>query len=448
MTIPFYRFVEVGLYSMLNLMPFLLLAIYPFRRHLRFSGFTTNVLIVVMAILQLGMGYFAAFSPIGSGVMSLISTVIYTGFYFFVIKDRFGRLIFVLLVFSNLGNLVTVCAKCLEGLIFGSIALEAYRWSMLMCMLIMHLLITVPVALYVRKYFTSNVPIQNKSWKYLWIIPATFYMTWYYHLYFSGESSLMVALNVHHAFFLLLINLGAFVVYHTAMLLLVEQQKSAQLTQKNYLLSLRTIQHENLQQRINEARRAKHDVHHHTHLIREYLHSGKLQELEAYLDQYSESLPDAQSLVYCQHYEANTLLNYFVQQAKQHGIAVDVFVQFPETMQLPQTTLSVLLGNLMENAIAACDSVTSGEKKITIRGKARSGFVFLDVSNTYSGILKKDKNGEYFSTKAGGHGLGLSSVAHLADSHNGILEVDDKNNIFRVSVMLQEHSSTDTTLPN
>lgn len=448
MTIPFYRFVEVGLYSMLNLMPFLLLAIYPFRRHLRFSGFTTNVLIVVMAILQLGMGYLAAFSSIGSGVMSLISTVIYAGFYFFVIKDRFGRLIFVLLVFSNLGNLVTVCAKCLEGLIFGSIALEAYRWSMLVCMLIMHLLITVPVAFYVRKYFTSNVPIQNKSWNYLWIIPATFYMTWYYHLYFSGESSLMVALSVHHAFFLLLINLGAFVVYHTAMLLLVEQQKSAQLTQKNYLLSLRTIQHENLQQRINEARRAKHDVHHHTHLIREYLHSGKLQELEAYLDQYSESLPDAQSLVYCQHYEANTLLNYFVQQAKQHGIAVDVFVQFPETMQLPQTTLSVLLGNLMENAIAACNTVTSGEKKITIRGKARSGFVFLDVSNTYSGILKKDKNGEYFSTKAGGHGLGLSSVAHLADSHNGLFEIDDKNNIFRVSVMLQEHSSTDTTLPN
>ena len=443
MTIPFYRFVEVGLYSMLNLMPFLLLAIYPFRRHLRFSGFTTNILILVMAVFQVGIGYFAAFSSIGSEAMTLISTVIYASFYFFVIKDQFGRLAFVLLVFTNLGNLVTVFAKCLEGLIFGSIAMEAYRWSMLVCMLIMHLIITVPVAFYIRKYFTSKVPIQNKSWNYLWIIPATFYLTWFYHLYFSGENSLMVALSVYHAFFLLLINMGAFVVYHTAILLLVEQQKSAQLTQNNYLLSLRTIQHESLQQRINEARRAKHDVHHHTHLIREYLHSGKFQELEAYLDQYSASLPDTQSLVYCQHYEANTLLNYFVQQAKQQNIEVDVFVQFPEAMQLPQTTLSVLLGNLMENAIAACNTVTFGEKKITIRGKSRSGFVFLDVSNTYSGILKKDKNGEYFSTKAGGHGLGLSSVAHLANSHNGLFEIDDEDNIFRVSVMLQEHSATE-----
>ena len=36
MTIPIYRLLEVGLYSILNFMPFLLLAIYPFRRHLRF----------------------------------------------------------------------------------------------------------------------------------------------------------------------------------------------------------------------------------------------------------------------------------------------------------------------------------------------------------------------------------------------------------------------------
>lgn len=440
--IPFYRFVEVGLYSMLNLMPFLLLAIYPFRRHLRFSSRTSHALIAVMAIFQLGLGYLAAFSPIGSEIMSLISTVIYASFYFFIIKGHIGRLSFVLLVFFNLGNLVTVCAKCLEGQIFGSLALEAYRWSMLVCMVIMHLLITLPVAFYVRKYFNSTVPIQTKSWNYLWVIPATFYATWYYHLYFTGQNSLMVALDVHHAFFLLIINLGAFVVYHTAILLLFEQKKNAQLAHNNYLLSLHDIQHENLQQRINEARQAKHDVRHHTHLIREYLRSGKLQELETYLDQYSESLPDTQSIVYCAHYETNTLLGYFMQQAQQHGIQMDIFVQFPEVIRLPETTLSVLLGNLLENAIDACKEVTAGERKITVRGRTSGGFIFLEISNNYSGALKKSKAGEYFTTKKNGQGLGLNSVTHLVDYHNGMIEVDTTENVFRVSVMLQEQTGT------
>ena len=436
--IPFYRFLEVGTFSMLNLMPFLLLAIYPFRRHLRFSHFVTNSMILVMAIVQICLGCLAAFSPIGSEVMSLASTVIYASFYFFVIKDHIGRLSFVLLVLSNLANLVTVCAKCLEGLIFGSMALEAYRWSMLVCMVIMHMPITVPVAFYIHKYFTSSVPIETKSWRYLWIIPATFYVTWYYHLYFSGQDGLLVALDVHHALFLAIINIGAFVVYHTAILLLLEQKKSAQLVQNNYLLSLRNIQYENLQQRINEARRAKHDVHHHTYLIREYLQAGKLQELEAYLDQYSASLPKTQSILYCQHYETNSLLAYFVQQAQQHDITVDVFVQLPEKIRLPETTLSVLLGNLFENAIDACKEVAKSDRKITIRGKANNGFVFFDISNNYSGTLKKTKTGEYRSTKESGQGLGLNSVAQLVSYHNGVLEIDSSDHIFRVCVMLQE----------
>ena len=39
MNIPFYRFVEVALYSLLNLMPFLVLALYLFRKNLAHRSF-------------------------------------------------------------------------------------------------------------------------------------------------------------------------------------------------------------------------------------------------------------------------------------------------------------------------------------------------------------------------------------------------------------------------
>ena len=35
--IPLYRSLEVCLYSLLTFLPFMVMAIYPFRRHLRFS---------------------------------------------------------------------------------------------------------------------------------------------------------------------------------------------------------------------------------------------------------------------------------------------------------------------------------------------------------------------------------------------------------------------------
>ena len=201
---------------------------------------------------------------------------------------------------------------------------------------------------------------------------------------------------------------------------------------------LRNNQYDNLQHRINEARQAKHDVRHHVLLVRDYLRSGKLQELEAYLDTYTESLPDQQSLIYCQHHATNAVLGYFFQQAQQNKITMDIFVQLPETIGIPETTISVVLGNLLENALEACKSIHDGEKKITVRGKYQMTSVFFEITNTYSGTLHRDKSGGFHSTKDNSRGLGLHSVSQIAEAQGGLLEIDAKNGIFRASVLLPE----------
>jgi sensor histidine kinase regulating citrate/malate metabolism len=242
---------------------------------------------------------------------------------------------------------------------------------------------------------------------------------------------------VRHASFLLIINLGAFLVYHTSILLLLEQKKSHDLAHNNYLLTLQNIQYDNLQQRINETRQARHDLRHHAHLILEYLRAEKFRELEAYLARYTTSLPDAQATTYCQHYATNALLGYFVTQAKALGIETDVFLQLPETLHLPETTLSVVLGNLLENAIEACQEV-SGPKKITVRGKADLGAVFFEVTNPYNGKINRGKNGQLLSTKEDGRGLGLASVKQIAQSFGGLLELEPRGDVFRASILLPE----------
>ena len=436
--IPIYRYLEVALFSMLNFMPFLILAIYAFRRRLRFSQTVTNVLMILMCLLQIGIGFVAAFSTLGSNVVSVVSTVVYAGLLFLLVKDSIGKVIFVLLVLFNVGNLVAVFGKFLESGIFGEIALQPYRWSLSVCMVMLHLLITVPVAFYIHKYFNSKTPIQARCWNYLWIIPATFYLTWFYHLYGTGQEAEVVAMDLHNLLFLLVINIGAFAIYHIAILLLFEQRKAGQLAQENYFLAMHKLQYDNLKTRIGEVRQAKHDLRHHALLLREYLHNGKLQEMEAYLDKYLTSLPDTQSLVYCQHYATNALLGYFARQASESNIPIDIFVQLPETISLPETELSVVFGNLLENALDACRELPAEEKKIIVRGKNSMGAVYFEVSNTYSGALRKSKTGEYLTTKAHGQGLGLRSVSHIVQSHGGMIELEADSGIFKASVLLPE----------
>lgn len=52
--IPLYRIIEICVYSLLNFLPFMALALYPFRSRLRFSVKITVCIIVVISFIQMG----------------------------------------------------------------------------------------------------------------------------------------------------------------------------------------------------------------------------------------------------------------------------------------------------------------------------------------------------------------------------------------------------------
>lgn len=433
---PLYRYIEIAVYALLNFLPYMILALYPFRKQMRFSKPITVILILCICILQILTGISSVFG-IHSGFLSMFSTVLYAVFYFTAAKVPIGKSLFTLLILSNMANLVTVFSKCLEGQLFGQIAYESYRWSFSLCMVIGHLIFTTPLAVYFHKSYSINVNKAHSTvWRYLWLIPATFYLAWYWHLYGQERRSLEVALDPINTLFLLLIDIGSFLIYHMILRLIKEMDKNIELEAKNHQLAMQTLQYENLQNKITEARRAKHDIRHHITLMHEYLRKGNLDELEQYLTQYQQSLPDDSGMVFCSNYIVNALLLYFAQQAKSEGIDFDVRADLKETKWIPENDLSVLLGNLLENAIHACREQTNGERKIMIRAKETDTTIFLTVDNTFSGKLKRDKAGNYLSTKSNGSGLGLMSVHSIAEQYNGTLEIEPKDNLFCVSVAL------------
>ena len=119
----FFRIIEIIVYSLLNFLPFLILALYPFRHNLRFSKIITGMLIVLLTIIQILIGMWVSFVPgPTTATASVISTILYIAFYFMAVKNLFGKTLFTLLMISNLANLTVVSAKCLEGFFFPVLA--------------------------------------------------------------------------------------------------------------------------------------------------------------------------------------------------------------------------------------------------------------------------------------------------------------------------------------
>ena len=413
---PLYRIAEICVYSLLNFLPFMALALYPFRSRLRFSVKITVCIIVVISFIQMGLGLWAAFFSGGKAALaSVVSTAVYVVFYFFAVKVNFGKALFTLLMISNTANFVVAASKCIEGKIFPEMAVQPYRWSFSLIMLVVLAVVWIPLFIHTKKVYTPAVEKEPTGieWRYLWLIPATFYLIWYYMLYNNnGKSSLETALDTGNAVFLLFINVGAGIVYYVIAMLINEQEKIA------------------------DARRAKHDVRHHISLMQEYVINKQYGELEKYLNSYQQSLPDDTLISFCENKTVNAVMLYFAQVAKNEDIDYDVKAVIPENISVDETDLSVLFGNLIENATDACREESGDNRRIVIRAMTDENTLCLSIDNTFTGTLKKDLSGVLFSSKHKGFGIGVESVKSIAEKYGGTYCAEVKDEMFMSSVLL------------
>ena len=436
---PIYRIAEIIVYSLLNFLPFLALALYPFRRSLRFSKGVTGALIGLLTLIQVLLGAYVSFVPGDhAAIASAASTVLYALFYFLAVKKHFGKTLFTLLMISNLANLAVISAKCFEGLLFPALATQSYRWSFSLMLFAVEIVLSVPVFLYMKSVFTPAVEKEPSGfeWRYLWLIPSTFYLMWYFAFYgVASRSALEIALRPKNTLFLLIINVGAILIYYIVTRLILEQNKTLELKEKNHQLTMQALQYENLQEKITDARRAKHDVRHHITLMQEYLNKNKLDALHSYLDSYSSSLPDDSLVRFCENTAANAVLLYFAQQAKNNGIDYIVKADIPNDIFVSDTDISVLFGNMLENALDACIAEKDDCRKIIICARLTGSSFCITVDNTFTGALKFTNEGVLVSTKHKGLGLGTQSVKSIAEHYGGICRFEVKDGMFCASVM-------------
>ena len=179
--------------------------------------------------------------------------------------------------------------------------------------------------------------------------------------------------------------------------------------------------------KIAEARRAKHDVRHHIAVMQEYLAAKDYAALGDYLNRYGRSLPDDSLVRFYENTAANAVLLYFAQHAKDSGIDYDVKSEIPQSIGISETDISVLLGNLLENALDACKTDSAKDKKIIVRANTEGGSLCVTVDNTFTGELKKTLDGKLISTKHRGAWLGTESVRSIAEKYGGFCRLENRN---------------------
>lgn len=98
--------------------------------------------------------------------------------------------------------------------------------------------------------------------------------------------------------------------------------------------------------------------------------------------------------------------------------------------------LTVILGNVIDNAIEAVNEVPESNKEIEITISENLQFGKIVIINPYQGEIKISKGRLLSKKRKNKHGLGLISVKNALEACDGKIEYSTENQVFRVAILL------------
>ena len=367
----------------------------------------------------------------------LIGFILIAVLYVLALDAHPGKMLFFCFMLINVGYMTTASAKCLEGYLFPEMALGRYRWTASVCLLLVSPIILGPVYKFM-KWEKENLTKDMQPryvWQFSWLVPTTFYLIWAHEFYGSGNA-LEWVLNVSNVFFLAIVNLASFLIYYLILRMIRDNADYLRLREENHSLALQVMQYDDLNQRISAARQGRHDLRHHVVTMENFVKAGNIEELRKYLAEMGERYQLEETLTYCSNTTVNGVLSYYSREASINNIEYKVNLGIPEDVNITKTDLSILFGNLLENAMEACQRQRSGERKIYVRGQTSQNTLALAIDNTYETEPQRDKKGQFRSMKHAGLGIGTESVKDIVRRYDGVIEFETKGDLFCVSVLL------------
>lgn len=181
----------------------------------------------------------------------------------------------------------------------------------------------------------------------------------------------------------------------------------------------------------------RHDMKNHLLVLQKMAEEGEMGELQAYLEKFLPSLESAGRFIATGNTAIDSLVNYKLSEiTKDSDVEIKTEVSVSDQTGIDETDLSIILGNLLDNAASALKTCNA-EKRLSLTIKEDRKILYIRIENTHSEELIKE-NSLFRSTKmnSGAHGLGLKSIRRIVEKNNGEISITDTESTFLVEIML------------
>lgn len=207
------------------------------------------------------------------------------------------------------------------------------------------------------------------------------------------------------------------------------------LRQQNEFYKMRSEETEREREKLKKIR---HDISNKYILELNYLENKQYEELHDLYLKEVDCLKSGAKLIETKNIGIDAVVNYKLEIARELSVKVSHNVKVGTEITLDDLELTVLLGNLFDNAIEAVEKLPEEDRVIDFRICSDRTSMLFQISNTYDGTLKWNKEGIISTGKkhAEKHGIGLRNIREIVDSHDGNMEINASDHRFEVTVFL------------
>lgn len=195
--------------------------------------------------------------------------------------------------------------------------------------------------------------------------------------------------------------------------------------QKKFVLEAR--------ERYFEMRTLRHDMRHYLTAAAELISDGKPEEAKLYIETILDEKINAAAVgMSTGSAVIDAIVNNRLTICAQRGIETKCTVD-TKSIGSAEIDISILLSNLLDNAIEGCGSALAVELLI----ESRKSMLFITVKNSIDKPVLTD-NPTLATSKddSDSHGYGVMSVKRIAEKYNGSAEFRDENGFFIAEVWL------------
>ena len=280
------------------------------------------------------------------------------------------------------------------------------------------------------KNIRKGESVPNSNWICIALIPLT---SLYMILLLFQADGLNVVQILAGVLLLFLINFATFYLYDEITAALLEKMQSLLVMEQNKYYDR---QFKLMKASLKATRIVRHDLKNHMFSIRSLIEKDDREEALDYISSIMEDIGSRQDHAASGNTIIDSIINFKFQGVEHSRIKTMVDLSIPEELVIPSFDLTIILGNLLDNAIEAVLQVKEN-RFVDIKIKYDKGRLLIKVDNPFCGEITGE-NRKVLTSKGnkGEHGLGLVSVKKVIQKYKGTIDLDYSGNIFSISIIM------------